>query len=670
MSIFTRYLQAAPISCLLFCAFHTVSAQVPQLINYQGRVIVTGTNFNGSGQFKFALVDGKSGVTYWSNDGTSVGGSQPANAVTLPVSNGLYSVALGDNSLANMTVVPYSVFGNNDVRLRVWFNDGAHGWQLFAPDQRIASVGYAMMANSVTSGCITSAMIASGAVGSSQLASNLTLGGAVGCTGDINLPVTSSASTGVLEIGSAPFLHAYGLGGIYDGNTFAGLFAGNFTMTGNENTANGFFSLNANTTGFGNTSNGCYALYSNTTGCGNTAGGGFALFANTTGTGNTASGFDALAANTTGCNNTATGYCALSDNTTGLNNTAAGYRSLWVNTTGSNNTAVGSQSLFANTTGSNNTACGLNALSANSMGSGNTAAGYYALNNNTFGYNNTAAGYRALALNTTGGDNAAMGDSALYNNTGGGDNIAIGYNALFANTTGACNTALGAEALMSNTTGEYNIGVGFGSGYSLTTGSNNIDIGNWGIASDSNTIRIGTYWTHTNTYIAGIRGVTAIGGIAVYVDNDGHLGTLTSSQRFKRDIQSMEDASDVILSLKPVTFRYKTEIDPRGMPQFGLVAEDVEKICPDLVARDEYGQAYTVRYEAVNAMLLNEFLKEHQRVEEQGKLLSDQETTIAEQQKMIRALSERLNQLDDRMGQISRKMDETESRGIPTPWEE
>src|SRR5262249_35859089 len=154
-------------------------------------------------------------------------------------------------------------------------------------------------------------------------------------------------------------------------------------------------------------------------------------------------------------------------------------------------------------------------------------------------------------------------------------------------------------------------------GQNLTTGSNNIDISNAGAANESNKIRIGTSGTHTNTFIAGISGVTVAGGVGVIIDARGHLGTVVSSERFKEKITPMDTASEAILALRPVTFRYKHDLDPEGIPQFGLVAEEVEKVNPDLVARDEQGKSYTVRYEAVNAMLLNEFLKEHKAFTEE-----------------------------------------------------
>ena len=229
-------------------------------------------------------------------------------------------------------------------------------------------------------------------------------------------------------------------------------------------------------------------------------------------------------------------------------------------------------------------------------------------------------------------------------NTEGYRNTATGFAALQINTTGNFNTAHGWASFLSNETGSLNTALGAAAG-NLTTGDNNIDVGNVGVAAEANTIRIGTvvevtdpfppnlvHPVHTATYIAGISGQTASGGVAVHINSDGKLGTLTSSARFKTEIKAMHKASEAILALKPVTFRYKRDIDLKGTPQFGLVAEDVQKVNPDLVARDADGEVYTVRYEAVNAILLNEFLKEHHKNEEQG-------AAIARQQKQIEALT-------------------------------
>jgi trimeric autotransporter adhesin len=368
-----------------------------------------------------------------------------------------------------------------------------------------------------------------------------------------------------------------------------------------------------------NTFLGFEALFSNTTGARNTAIGDIALFANTTGGSNTATGAAALGGNTTGGNNTANGAFALSNNTTGNNNTATGLFALDSNNA-DNNTATGFQALFSNTTGTFNTASGSNALQLNQTGSNNTATGGGALLNNTDGFENTATGVDALVSNTSGGDNTANGLFALFHNTTGGNNTADGNNALLNNTTGSNNIALGNAA-----------------GINLTTGKNNIDIGNAGVAGEVNKIRIGTTGIQRATFIAGISGVTVPAGVGVIIGTDGKLGTVVSSARFKNAVKPMDKASEAILALKPVTFRYKPDLDPDGIPQFGLVAEDVEKVNPYLVARDEQGKPYTVRYEAVNAMLLNEFLKEHKAFLQEQHKVEKLEITVEQQRKDFEA---------------------------------
>jgi trimeric autotransporter adhesin len=228
---------------------------------------------------------------------------------------------------------------------------------------------------------------------------------------------------------------------------------------------------------------------------------------------------------------------------------------------------------------------------------------------------NTAEGDSALQNLTAGSFNTALGIDALFKSTASIGNTATGAGALL-NNTGDFNTANGAGALINNTAGSSNIALGLLAGANLTTGDNNIDIGNAGGSGESNTIRIGTQNTQTAAFMAGISGQSAIGGDAVFVTSAGKLGTTTvvSSQRFKDDIKAMGKDSEAILTFKPVTFRYKKEIDSGGIRQFGLVAEEVEKVAPELVKRDREGKPYTVRYDAVNAMLLNEFLKEHQKV--------------------------------------------------------
>ena len=387
------------------------------------------------------------------------------------------------------------------------------------------------------------------------------------------------------------------------------------------------------------------------------------------GNGNTAEGAGALVSLATGgADNTAMGINALFNNTTGINNTASGAFALSSNTTGHENTANGLEALTSNTTGFQNTATGVEALLSNTTGSGNTANGFAALNFNTTGFENTANGAGALLSNTTGSGNTANGDSALASNTTGFDNTANGAGALLSNTTGNNNTADGVNALFNNTTGKSNIALGVSAGINLTTGKNNIDVGNAGVAGEAAKIRIGTAGTHKNTFIAGISGVTVAGGVGVIIDANGHLGTVTSSERFKDEIKPMDKTSEAILALQPVTFHYKHELDPDGIPQFGLVAEQVEKVNRDLVDRDDQGKAYTVRYEVVNTMLLNEFLKEHRKVEQQQATITEvkatvakeeatiaqvtstaakQEATIAKQQKEIEALTTGLKKVSD-----------------------
>jgi hypothetical protein len=346
--------------------------------------------------------------------------------------------------------------------------------------------------------------------------------------------------------------------------------------------------------------------------------------------GNNADGFRVLTNLTTGGFNTGSGWFSLFSDQTGNFNTATGAGALLVNTS-DENTATGAGALLSNTTGLQNTANGAFALLSNTEGSFNTATGDQALFSNTTGGDNGAYGYLALYSNTTGSGNTANGGFALFNNISGFRNTAIGGNALFSNITGDGNTAIGNNSLQDNT-GDFNIALGQFAGSNLTAGSNNIDIGNFGLAAEANTIRIGDSDIQTATFIAGISGVP-VTGIGVVVAFDGQLGVPASSQRFKDEIRPMDKASEAILALKPVTFRYKHEIDPKRIPQFGLVAEEVAKVNPDLVACDAKGEPYTVRYDAINAMLLNEFIKEHHKVQEQEATIADLRSAIAQQRK-------------------------------------
>ena len=293
-------------------------------------------------------------------------------------------------------------------------------------------------------------------------------------------------------------------------------------------------------------------------------------------------------------------------------------------------TAEGTNALKSLATGTDDTACGFNALASNDSGTANTATGGQALNKNTTGIDNTATGVDALFSNTSGSFNTATGLSALSSNSIGHDNTAQGFLAL-QRSTGSNNIALGSNA-----------------GANLTSGSNNIDIGNVGVAGETAKIRIGKQGTQNGTFIAGIFGVPVTGSTVV-VNSTGKLGVATSSARFKEAIKPMDKASEAILALKPVTFRYKQELDPDGIPQFGLVAEQVEKVNPDLVVRDENGKVNTVRYDAVNAMLLNEFLKEHRNVAEQQSTIAELKTTVAQQQKQIEALTATVQKVSDQV---------------------
>jgi hypothetical protein len=317
--------------------------------------------------------------------------------------------------------------------------------------------------------------------------------------------------------------------------------------------------------------------------------------------------------------NTAEGQNALFSLTTGQGNTAVGWLSLRALTTGSFNTGIGAGALFANT-GDENTATGAGALLSNTSNQ-NTANGAFALFSNTIGLQNVANGYRALFSNTTGSDNTASG-----------------LNALGRNTTGGGNTAFGDAALINNTTGRFNTAVGLVAGSNVTTANSVICIGTAGFdVSDS-------------CFIGNIRGaVVSPDAVPVLVDSSHKLGTTSSSRRFKKDIKPIGKASEELLALKPVIFHYKS--DNSNTPEFGLIAEEVADVNPNLVVRDKNGEIYTVRYEAINAMLLNEFLKEHKKVEEQqatiGQLKSNaakQEATISELKKDVGVLTAQLKE--------------------------
>jgi len=325
--------------------------------------------------------------------------------------------------------------------------------------------------------------------------------------------------------------------------------------------------------------------------------------------------------------NTAEGQNALRSTTTGGYNAAIGYFSLFSNTTGSFNTAVGAGALDLNTA-DNNTAIGAGALLISTIGEFNTANGAFALFSNTEGHHNTAIGSRTLFNNVTGAQNVALGFGALQDNTGGSQNVATGTNALAGNTTGGKNIADGDAALLFNSTGNENVALGYFAGSNVTNANNVICIG----------ASVSGFNVDNSCFIGNIHGApVGVDAVSVLVDSTGKLGTMTSSRRFKTQIKTMDKASEAILALRPVKFFYKS--DKTEAPQFGLIAEEVAEVNPELVVRDKNGEIYTVRYDAVNAMLLNEFLKEHRTVQELKFVVANQEATNAEQQKQIEALS-------------------------------
>jgi hypothetical protein len=471
-------------------------------------------------------------------------------------------------------------------------------------------------------------------------------------------------------------------GGYPGGNTAEGQNALFSNTTGTYNTALGLFSLKSNTDGSFNTATGAGTLILNTANS-NTAFGAAALLLNTNGSDNTAVGAFALLNNTAN-GNTAIGSGALVSNTTGGSpgsaqgfdvgpNVAVGWQALENNTVAGANTALGYQALHSFITGPVGfeqlglcTAVGFQALGNATGGAGNSGFGYQTLFNNTDGTGNAAIGAQVLFNNTTGTSNTASGVSALFSNTIGNYNTATGGGSLTANVTGDSNTAIGEQALQANISGSDNTAVGFQTLFYNTNGSHNIALGGGAgvnvIAAD-HVICIGAAGDDvSNTcYIDQIFNAVSFGGSAVFIDSNNKLGTITSSRRFKDEIKPMEQASETLFALKPVTFRYKKEIDPTRLSQFGLVAEEVEKINPDLVVRDKNGKPYSVRYDQVNAMLLNEFLKEHKKVRQLEATVAQQrgefETRIVELQKEIEKVVACSKEQDAKIQKVNMKLE-------------
>ena len=352
----------------------------------------------------------------------------------------------------------------------------------------------------------------------------------------------------------------------------------------------------------------------------------------------TAEGTNALQNLTTGAANTGIGWYALFSAGAANYNTGVGAGALALNTENSN-TAVGTAALILNITGFDNTAVGTAALSNNDDGFGNTATGSFALNGNTHGTRNTANGFQALQQNATGGFNTADGDLALFNNIDGSTNTAVGSSALQSNTVGNDNTAVGVNALPANMSGGFNTALGSGAGFNATMGDGNVYLGAGmqGVAGEAN-----------HTYIRNINTTSVNGGGTDSVTVDlmtGLVGHASSSRRYKDDIKPMDTASQSLFRLKPVSFRYQ-EIDQRQSLDYGLIAEEVAEVDPNLASRDRNGQVENVRYSAINAMLLNEFLKEHHAFLEEQKKVRKLEAALA-------AVNERLKEQETKIERVS-----------------
>jgi hypothetical protein len=388
--------------------------------------------------------------------------------------------------------------------------------------------------------------------------------------------------------------------------------------------------------------------------------------------GNTALGSSALAQDTTSNTdtpaaffyNTAVGANALFSNAAssypyGYGNTAIGYYALLANTSGYWNTATGTQALQSNTTGNSNTATGVGALFSNTTGSDNAAVGRIALVSNTTGYNNVAIGTSALSASVSGRSNFAAGVSTLGSNVSGSYNVATGESALGSNTTGSNNTADGSSALMLST-GSNNVAVGYQAGFNLTTGNNNIDIGNLGNAGESGTIRIGAAGLQTRTFIAGIRG-NPVAGNAVVISPSGQLGVVVSSERYKTDIHPMGSSTEKLDQLRPVTFRLKNDL--QGPVQYGLIAEEVAEVYPELVIRAEDDRIDGVRYEELTPMLLNELQRQEREIAIQKAQVADQARQLREMQQQLAQLRE----LDEQRSALKARFDTGPSLQLRLP---
>jgi hypothetical protein len=440
-------------------------------------------------------------------------------------------------------------------------------------------------------------------------------------------------------------------GGYPGGNTAEGIQALQSLTTGAFNTAIGQQALFSNTSGSFNTAEGFRALVHNTTGPFNTAVGTNALYSATTGQRNVADGFGALFRATTASGNVAIGSTSLYNNVIGVGNAAIGDNTLF-NNTASFNLAAGSNALFSNTTGTGNVGVGVVALHDNTTGSNNTATGNGALRSNTTGGSNTAIGSQALGSSTNSPENVAVGFRALAGTSGtNGFNVAVGFQALDQVTTGGQNTAVGDNALGNLVTGTLNTALGDLAGSGHTGGdTGNVDIGGFvfGVSGESNVTRI-----------RNIGNTAQSSGIFVTVESIGgtKLGYQSSSARYKEKIKPMGEASETLFALKPVIFRYKADMDPAQVQQYGLIAEEVAKVNPDLVVSDPDGRPATLRFLSIQAMLLNEFLKEHRKVEQQEATIKDLKSLVAQQQTEMATVLARLKEQESRIEKVSTQVE-------------
>lgn len=645
----TTLLVSFALSCLVAFAF-TASAQ-PTTFTYQGHLTASGTNFNGAGHFKFALVTGtntahqatatamlsgqfvtgynvtsggngyvsppavtisggggsgasahttlNSGAvnsvvpdqagsnyvstptvtiappppaivytTFWSNDGTSANGSEPSAAVPVPINNGLFTVVLGDTTLANMEAIDASLFNQPNLQLRIWFSDNGSSFSLLDPPQPLTAAPYSDYA--VTSSNITGQILASqlsGPIANNQLASNsITLN-----------PGTGLSGGGTVALGGTTTFNNTGVTSVTSSNGIT------------VSAANGAVTISSTAT-TNNVPNSIVMRDSN--------------------------------GNLSASNVTVSGALNLASTAASIQ--VEGFQ--FLSAPGTQNAFVGNAGNLS-VTGGQNVGVGSLALAAGTTASRNTAVGVFAQFETAVGSDNVAVGYAALGHLTNGSVNTAVGDYSLSSQQTGNYNTAFGYGTGVNISTGTSDIIVGPSAGLNLTTGSTNIMIGLNAGSNISTGNGNIDIGNAGFGNESDVIRIGT--AQTKAVMVGIYGMTVNSGTPVYVNASGLLGTATSSARFKTNIQDMASTSDDILKLRPVTFNYKKDIDPDAVPQFGLIAEEVQKVNPNLIVRDPQGRPYTVRYDAVNAMLLNEFLKEHHKVEQLEKDLSEIKATLA-----------------------------------------